>query len=452
MKDKNLSEDDHYFLALLTAAPPFPESEFDNPPMSCNGLYLPGHDRLYAMIRKARRTQKVIVCFSGSIYVPEMLNSLKLFANLKYLILERCNFPLELLPEFNMLRGLIIASLVVPHKSITELKHYYLRFLPHYVNHLRILAPLNKTAWCNLLQCTIYSILSLHINESQSTQEFVDLATDKAPNIVRLSIESKAAVNVRCFEELFPSLDHLTLKVPAFYRSRPLKRGIVSKLRRLNLFNCAEFDNLEFLTRFPEIRWLTIRRAPVVRMEHLTPLFAKGRFLKSLDLSGTMVINDSLLVALMECKKALSYLKVIRNPTSPNPGFTDAIVRRYLRSKEGRKLKYFELSGHETTDGAFVAEEMGCLDHLRYLGLRYTRCTNHNFVLTFLHRRDLLRNADPDFPLPKLEVTLSCGTDTGSKTLVSEAAGEPNEIEILFFPQDREGHSETRTKFFQDID
>jgi hypothetical protein len=452
MEEEALSSDDHHFLALLTAAPPFPESEFDNPPSSCNGLYLPGHDRLYAMIEKAKNTLKVIVCFSGAIYEPRMLNWLKSFANLKYLILERCNFPLELLPEFNMLRGLIIASLVVPNRPIEELKLYYLRLQSHSIKYLRILAPLNRTAWCTLLQGSISSLLSLHINESQRTEGFVGLAADKAPNMVRLSIESEVAVNVRWFEELFPSLDHLTLKVPAFYRSRQRQQGIVSKLRRLDLCNCSEFENLEFITRFPDLRWLTIRRAPVLRMEHLAPLFAQCGFLKSLDLSGTMVINDSLLVALMEGNKALSYLKVIRNPTSPNPGFTDAIVRRYLSSEQGRNLKYFELSGHETTEGAFEAEKMGCLDHLRYLGLRYTRCTNDNFVLTFLHRRDVLRNAEPDFALPRLQVTLSCGTDTRSKTLVSEAAGEPNEIEILFFPQDREGHSETRTKFFKDID
>jgi hypothetical protein len=207
--------------------------------------------------------------------------------------------------------------------------------------------------------------------------------------------------------------------------------------------NCRKLNNLNFLSAFKNLSSLALRQAPNLNgVHHLKSILTKRqKTLTRLDLSGSVILDDSLLNKLSTIQLSLHHF-IARHSTGGGGGFTDDGLNRYLRLPFNSNLRTLDLSGHaDITDYPFLVgrgeDPISCILNLTTLGLRYTgvgNATLHNLIIW----RDSLLKSRGNVQVPvldSLEVHLS-GQNPRQETNIRSLINSDIVINIHYYNQD----------------
>jgi hypothetical protein len=421
----------------------------EDPPFSESCCYArsqpPPHEllKLNSMISWARAQRHTHICFHGLLNDAQ-LEALIGFAQLQFLTVENANFPLEFLPKFPSLVGLIVGSITLPRDEASFPVCYdKLRTM----RSMRIIDPLDLTTTETLLQQSIHCLQAFGIH-APVTEEIINKVLVKLPRLTSLTLMSPSPVDVMW---LLPFQDPIwRICVRAQLAVDPATSKVPNKcVEKVTFTDCQLVADFTFLSVFRKLKILTMRNAPhLTDVNQLASLFTK-KDLTKLDLSGTAVLDDEFLTKLREAEIRLKHLIAYRSgAVDANTGFTDVGLSQYLQWPLNCQLVTLDIAGHtQITRAPFLAIPgqpiIACLPHLTTLGVRYTGISTSVMVQSLLTLRDLvLKTASGSSSqqrltdLKLLNVHLSGRRDRNNVHVTSATYLERNCIHVWFYEGD----------------
>jgi hypothetical protein len=368
------------------------------------------------------------------------------YSALELLTVENANLPLDLLPRFPQLKGLITGSITLPQETVSEPCYKKLGTMMT----IRIIQPLNWGTTQTFLRKSVKCLKAFGINTSV-TETKIQKACEKAPNLHWLTLLSPSAVKLSWLLPLKKALRRLTVSAQLTIDITNVSPEN-SNIEHVTLKNCQGVADFNFLTRFKKLTNLVLRETPLLTtVNQLTVILTKKQeALTKLDLSGAAILDDGFLDKLRETELRLEHLIARRSKDGANAGFTDVGLNNYLRWPLNSNLTTLDIAGHaQITEYPFVVggteDAIACIPNLTNLCLRYTKigtCLSDHLIVwrdsVLKPSINALSQQVPTTTLSDLNLHMS-GISSELFPIKSSVYPNDNIINMWFYGEDRRG-------------
>jgi hypothetical protein len=286
------------------------------------------------------------------------------------------------------------------------------------------LGPIDILQAIDLFSKKFQNITYLSINGDVTEENLKQL--QKLLRLFTLVVDSQNSVDLNWFRNKY-FLIELIIKGPISFSDSKSKHN--EKLQVLRLYNCTSINDFGFLDNYCCLNVLALRNGPQLTLQQIEPVFMLTQLI-SLDLSGTPLLTDQLLVLVVACRWPLVTFLAVKDTRTGEGGFTDQGITAFLSSTRNKKLSELNLSGHQSITSASLNGEIHCLKELKLLGLRKTGCNSVDSVRALVTKRQQLLDArKPGNKLPKLTISISA-TDPTAEPNTDNIGTVNNSVDI----------------------
>jgi hypothetical protein len=217
----------------------------------------------------------------------------------------------------------------------------------------------------------------VQITGNVKDEDLVYLA-EKAGRIQSLKVANKEVINLEQFAA-WSDLQTLSITGPVVSGNMKSPKGKkLCELLELELVECSELKNYDFLAQLRKIKSLRIFYTGELYYRHFQRLFrSASKTLTKLNISFTSATRDALLLMLMDVGVRLIELRASCFSSQFQKlsiGFTGIIVARYLEWSKNTQLKTLELCRHRTINSSVFTSTPACRNSLEHMDIRETCC------------------------------------------------------------------------------
>jgi hypothetical protein len=310
------------------------------------------------------------------------------------------------------------------------------------------LGPIDILQAIDLFRKKFENIYYLFVNGDVTEENLKQL--QKLLRVFTLVIDSQNTVDLSWFCNKYFVIE-LIVKAPISISDSTWKPN--NELQVLRLYNCTSINDFRFIDNYYWLNVLTLRHGPQLTLQQIEPVFMLTQLI-SLDLSGTPLLTDELLLQIVASRWSLETFLAVKDTSAGEGGFTDQGITAFLNSASTRNLNDLNLSGHQSITSASLNGEIRCLKQLKWLGLRKTGCNSADSVRALVTKRGQLLAARMRWnKLPKLTISISA-TDPTAEPNTEHIGTVNNSVDIEINTIDRHptyGYSEADANSLNDL-
>jgi hypothetical protein len=286
------------------------------------------------------------------------------------------------------------------------------------------LGPIDILQAIDLFRKKFENIYYLFVNGDVTEENLKQL--QKLLRVFTLVIDSQNTVDLSWFCNKYFVIE-LIVKAPISISDSTWKPN--NELQVLRLYNCTSINDFRFIDNYYWLNVLTLRHGPQLTLQQIEPVFMLTQLI-SLDLSGTPLLTDELLLQIVASRWSLETFLAVKDTSAGEGGFTDQGITAFLNSASTRNLNDLNLSGHQSITSASLNGEIRCLKQLKWLGLRKTGCNSADSVRALVTKRGQLLAARMRWnKLPKLTISISA-TDPTAEPNTEHIWIDDNRVDI----------------------
>jgi hypothetical protein len=190
------------------------------------------------------------------------------YAPLQALHLPHGTYPISSLRLFSRLKHLVVNRVILMEENCRSVKAVFQKMLN--LKTLSILSPMPIWVCAKLISYPCISLFYLAIEGFITKRQIFELK--HRTRLDTLVIISQGPIPLRWLNRGRLATE-LVLKTPISFSFRA-QSARNNSVRRLRLYNCANITDFKFiLSSYPVLSRLTLRNAPHLTVDQLTPLF-----------------------------------------------------------------------------------------------------------------------------------------------------------------------------------